>query len=167
MLKYSQIILPALVALTLSSASMGCGFHLSGEDGEPLHPGSTYVIWRTITAEKTKLIEPVPSLEGEAGFRRASWWLTLLARQLEELGVEQTDILIADVPLWSRYEASGSRLIQIDTGAPSVPSSPLVLTTLSGLNALITGQIDLISALEQGFVQVRNDPDGALLPFIH
>ena len=142
----------------LSVPALACGFHFSDE--ETAYPGAMYVFWKNLTAQHTSVIQKIDPIEGESGFRRASWWLQLMSSQLEQLGVEKSYILLVDIPLWSHYDRSAFQKLTVDfDAAPKEDEDIVLMTTQAGLNALIMGDIDYSKALSEGILMVKNDPD--------
>ena len=147
-----------LTAILFSTVTFACPFHMSMEydDNSPVLPGTMQLTLAGMYAEQTGIIKPVTQLEGLPAFQRASWWLTLFSRKLEQQGIEGVHILLADVPIWSSYGISNEGRLEVDIMPPEDFANTIMLTHVS-LNAIINGSISMQEAFNNNIILIHND----------
>lgn len=136
---------------------LACAYHVGGEsDGGPVLPGSTDLVLNTYYAQQKGSIAKLEPLEGMQGYLRVSWWLSLLFQQLEEVGINDVYVVIADVQMWSKMGEQTRANRGIDIDIPEDRTNTIMLSE-AGLNALVTQSIDIPQAINLGVLTVYQD----------
>ena len=141
-----------------SFPALACGFHFSSPDSN-VYPGSNQVFLRNIFAQSAGLVQRIDDVEGEFGFRRASLWLGMMSRQLEQMGIRESYILLVDVPMWNHHDLSAFTRLNLDLKNAPEDDGVVLMTTQAGLSALVLEEIDYSAALSEGILMIRNDLD--------
>ena len=147
-----------LAAILFSTVTFACPFHMSMEydDNSPVLPGTMQLTLAGMYAEQTGIIKPVTQLEGLPAFQRASWWLTLFSRKLEQQGVEGVNVLLTDVPIWSSYGINNAGRLEVDITPPEDHANTIMLTHVS-LQAIINGSISMQEAFNNNIILIHQD----------
>ncbi|GAL15348.1 hypothetical protein JCM19233_6366 [Vibrio astriarenae] len=103
-------------------------------------------------------METLDPLQGTPGYRRAAWWLTVLSKQLEAKGVQEINLVIVDVQLWSRMKVIPHG-IELDIQIPDNRSNTLMLSE-AALSALVNETLSFDQALQLRVVQIHQDNIG-------
>ncbi|MBC7003542.1 hypothetical protein BIZ37_13330 [Photobacterium sp. BZF1] len=134
-----------------------CAYHIGGESEDgPILPGSTDLVFNTFYAQQKGSIDTLEPLEGMQGYFRVSWWLNLLFQQLENAGIHNAYVVIADVQLWSKMGEKTQFNRGIDIEAPEDRSNTIMLSE-AALSALVTETIDIPQAINLGLLRVYQD----------
>lgn len=148
------------LALQLSISHVSaCGFHSSFEVGANIPRGATWLVIRSYSAVQEGRVPATDKLEGDAGFRRASWWLNLFTRELQKHGVKESYIYLADVGLWAKYQHHAPKRLQLEL-APKQQDYNVVVLTSETLSALVSDEITLSRALEFGIISLSESVVG-------
>ncbi|MGR5092758.1 hypothetical protein ACPV5O_09810 [Vibrio maritimus] len=140
----------------------GCPLHFGIEKEDVGIAGAAQLEMVSVFLERRGEVASVQTLQPAATFQRASWWLRLLARRLNEHNFRTVHIVLVDIPLWSRVQADSTSTIDIDIEKPVDPSNVLMLTETS-LNAIVTKQLTLLEATELGIARWHALEDDVLL----
>lgn len=139
------------ILLLTSSSVFACLFHAKPSDLNTNIPsGSDWTVLRAMEQEQEQQLESIAKLEGSAGFQRATWWLKLLSQELENQGISQTYIYLADVGMWSYYNPSGTTKMSIEVN-PKGEFTYLVITQIA-LSNILSGKISFNEAKEARLV---------------
>lgn len=147
----------AAVLLVLSASVFPCRFHAGGESADgPILPGSSDIVLQSYLAQQTGEMEQLERLDGMPGYRRASWWLTLLSRQLEEKGLTNLYVVIVDAQMWSKVGASMQMSMELDIAIPEDRTNTLMLSE-AALGALASQTLNFEQALDLRVMQIHQD----------
>ena len=136
-----------ILLLLLSWPTFACVFHATlSADDMYIPQGADWTILRTLEHKNNQQLTAIAKLEGQAGFRRATWWLRLLSKELEDRGIEDTYIYLADVRMWSYYQASNPVKVSFET-EPKGDFPYLVLTQIT-LSNIVSGNISFDQAMD-------------------
>lgn len=148
------------ILLCFPLSAVACAYHVGGESEDgPVLPGSTDLVLNTFYAQQKGSIAKLEPLQGMQGYLRASWWLKLLFEQLEDAGINDVYVVIADVQLWSKMDEQALLNGGIDIEIPEDRSNTIVLSE-AALSALVTQSIDIPQAIHLGIFQVYQDTLG-------
>lgn len=111
------------------------------------YPGALDVSIATQLAIRSQSMKPINVIDGEAGLRRASWWLNLMVKAHPELP-KGAYVYVVDRQLWSRISEENT-LIEVHVSPPINHEHVLQLTE-AALHNLISEQITLEQARELG-----------------
>lgn len=111
------------------------------------YPGALDVSIATQLAIRSKSMPPLDIIEGQAGLRRASWWLNLMTKANPEL-LKGAYVYVVDRQLWSRINESG-RSIDVHVSPPSDKVKVFQISE-AALHSLISNQITLDQARKLG-----------------
>ncbi|CAE6946932.1 hypothetical protein [Vibrio sp. B1FLJ16] len=111
------------------------------------YPGALDVSIATQLAIRSQSMKPLELVDGEAGLRRASWWLTLMVKANPELP-KGSYVYIVDRQLWSRISETDNS-IEVHVSAPTGSVSVLQLSE-AALHNIISEQITLNQARKLG-----------------
>ncbi|MGL6259221.1 hypothetical protein [Vibrio sp. WXL210] len=159
---YRKLSLLPTLALILSLGTpqvSACGFHSSFEEDANIPRGATWLVIRSYSAVQQGRVPAIEKLEGDAGFRRASWWLNLFTREFQKHGVEESYIYLADVALWAKYQHQAPTRLQLEL-APEQQDYNVVVLTSETLGALVSEEITLSRAKELGIISVSEGAVG-------
>ncbi|MGR5094025.1 hypothetical protein ACPV5O_15640 [Vibrio maritimus] len=149
-----KLIFFILAFATFSTSA--CLFH--GSIGAPNAPkGASWTLVTTQLQVNKGLLAPIPQLDGNSGFRRAMWWLTLLSRQMDTLDVEQTYVYLSDVGLWSYYDKHSVQRLQLEVMPEGHSSYPYIVLTQTTLSNLLSGEISIGDALSNELILLSDD----------
>lgn len=141
---------------SVNACALHFGFDFS--DNQALHQAES-VKMVSLFREKHGEVEPLPELSPTATFQRASWWLNVLAQEMEDQVPDETLILLADISLWAQFDGSQPRKITIDIAPPDEANNVIVMTQTS-LNALVSKQLSFRQAMQKGVVEIhQGDPE--------
>ncbi|GEA51481.1 hypothetical protein VIN01S_22850 [Vibrio inusitatus NBRC 102082] len=136
-----------ILLLLLSQPTFACVFHATlSADDMYIPQGADWTILRSLEHENNQQLTSVSKLEGQAGFQRATWWLKLLSKDLADRGIEDTYIYLADVRMWSHYQASNPAKMSFET-EPRGDFPYLVLTQIT-LSNIVSGTISFDQAMD-------------------
>lgn len=136
----------ALLLMLISHSTFACLFHAQVSTSQLNIPsGADWTILRAMKLENNRELEPITKLESTAGFQRATWWLQLLTKDLEDKGIKETYIYLADVGLWSYYQSTSPNKISFEI-EPEGDFPYLVLTQVT-LSNIVSGNITFNQAM--------------------
>lgn len=92
-------------------------------------------------------MQTLQAIEGQAGLRRASWWLNLMTKNNPELP-KGAYVYVVDRHLWSRISESDNT-IEVHVSPPTDNVKVLQLSEAT-LHNLVSDQITLTQARELG-----------------
>ncbi|GLO61013.1 hypothetical protein MACH09_15210 [Vibrio sp. MACH09] len=154
--KYIVLWLTTAISFTAIFTATACPLHFGYNDSEQgMIPGAQTMKSATIFYTKHGDIKEPASLLPAATFQRASWWLTLLAKELQSTSFNSAYILLIDIPLWSQIDLNRSNGISIDVPQPETPDNTILMTQAS-LNAIISNQITIADAIDMGLISFHN-----------
>ncbi|TOE84726.1 hypothetical protein CGJ34_08235 [Vibrio parahaemolyticus] len=111
------------------------------------YPGALDVSIATQLAIRSQSMKPLELIEGEAGLRRASWWLNLMLKKNPDLP-KGAYIYVVDRQLWSRISKTDNS-IEVHVSPPS-NSEQILQISEAALQSLIANQITIDQARELG-----------------
>ncbi|MGF1718544.1 hypothetical protein L4D20_00700 [Vibrio kyushuensis] len=150
---------PLFSLLLLGFATSGASFATNacsydGQFNNPFtesFPGSLDIAIATQEALEHNHLQRIEALEGKQGLKRASWWLTLMAKD-QKVDLESvTYIYLVDSHLWTKV-TNGNRVEVHATPSSATPSSVMLLSE-AALQALVQDKVDLQTAVDLGVVQ--------------
>ncbi|MEZ9703373.1 hypothetical protein [Vibrio breoganii] len=140
-----------ILMLLASQSAFACLFHAAVPNSDTNIPqGADWTVLRALHHENSQMLTPITKLEGIAGFQRATWWLTLLTKDLESKGVAETYIYLADVGMWSYYQGSNSTRLSFEV-EPKGDFPYLVLTQVT-LSNIVSGNITFNQATDSRLI---------------
>lgn len=150
------------IALMLSFSLWGVSLplHACSYDGQfnnpfkESFPGALDIAIATQNAVTEMQLSSLKPLEGAQGLRRASWWLTVMAKQNATALESVSYIYLVDSHLWSKV-ADGQK-VEVHTSpteGSEMRNAQVLLLSEAALQALVKEQVDLKQALELGVVQ--------------
>ncbi|WP_026971825.1 hypothetical protein [Aliagarivorans marinus] len=146
--------------LVLPSIAYPCRFHSGSESADgPILPGSSDIILQSHLAQQTGEMTPLAPLSGMRGYRRAAWWLTLLSRRLEALGLADLHIVIVDAQMWSQMSSRHQQSVLLDIEAP-IDRANTVMLSEAALAALVNQSLSFEQAMNLRVMQVYRDELG-------
>ncbi|MGR5063893.1 hypothetical protein [Photobacterium sp. DNB22_13_2] len=148
-------LLGAILLSGVSQPLLACSY--DGQFNNPFsesYPGALDIAIATQKAIEGGELQRPEKLSGKPGLRRASWWLSLLDKQMTSSTYPETHIYLVDSQLWARY--SPSKPIIIHSEPASSQDSTLMLSE-TALNALISQSITLEQAKVLG---IANQGEG-------
>ncbi|KAB0303605.1 hypothetical protein F2Z80_06420 [Vibrio fortis] len=107
------------------------------------YPGALDVSISTQLAIRAKSMNPLELIEGEAGLRRASWWLNLMVKANPELS-PGSYIYVVDRQLWSRISETNNS-IEVHVSPPNDNARVLQISE-AALHNVISNQISIDQA---------------------
>ncbi|CAE6936016.1 hypothetical protein ACOMICROBIO_FLGHMIGD_03756 [Vibrio sp. B1FLJ16] len=114
------------------------------------YPGALDVSIATQLAIRSKSMQPLEVIDGKAGLRRTSWWLTLMVKAHPELS-SGSYVYIVDRQLWSRISEKDNS-IEVHVPPPS-DSAPVLQLSEAALHNLISNHITLDQARQLGVLK--------------
>ncbi|EGQ7739681.1 hypothetical protein [Vibrio parahaemolyticus] len=114
------------------------------------YPGALDVSIATQLAIRSQSMKPLELIEGEAGLRRASWWLNLMVKANPDLSAGSY-VYVVDRQLWSRISES-DHSIEVHV-SPTTESAQVLQISEAALHNLISEQITIDQARELGVVK--------------
>ncbi|HHF2906450.1 TPA: hypothetical protein ACPJZ5_004286 [Vibrio diabolicus] len=114
------------------------------------YPGALDVSIATQLAIRSQSMKPLELIEGEAGLRRASWWLNLMVKANPDLSAGSY-VYVVDRQLWSRISES-DHSIEVHVSPPTKSAQVLQISE-AALHSLISEQITIDQARELGVVK--------------
>ncbi|KUH63313.1 hypothetical protein ABK16_06180 [Vibrio parahaemolyticus] len=114
------------------------------------YPGALDVSIATQLAIRSQSMKPLELIEGEAGLRRASWWLNLMVKATPDLSAGSY-VYVVDRQLWSRISES-DHSIEVHV-SPTTQSAQVLQISEAALHNLISEQITIDQARELGVVK--------------
>lgn len=114
------------------------------------YPGALDVSIATQLAIRSQSMKPLELIEGEAGLRRASWWLNLMVKANPDLSAGSY-VYVVDRQLWSRISESDYS-IEVHVSPPTESAQVLQLSE-AALHNLISEQITIDQARELGVIK--------------
>ncbi|MDA0155716.1 hypothetical protein OH460_25690 [Vibrio sp. Makdt] len=89
--------------------------------------------------------------EGIPGLQQTSWWLKLLAKDLNTMLMEDTYFYIIDSHLWAKKKMG---MLEIHVTKPTKNKKVLILSA-AALSSIVTGEISYKNALELGVAKLK------------
>ncbi|AVF62420.1 MULTISPECIES: hypothetical protein [Vibrio harveyi group] len=114
------------------------------------YPGALDVSIATQLAIRSQSMKPLELIEGEAGLRRANWWLNLMVKANPDLAAGSY-VYVVDRQLWSRISES-DHSIEVHV-SPTTESAQVLQISEAALHNLISEQITIDQARELGVVK--------------
>lgn len=111
------------------------------------YPGALDVSIATQLAIRSQSMQPLEVIDGEAGLRRASWWLNLMAKAHPDL-TKGSYVYVVDRQLWSRISETDNS-IEVHVSPPTDNVKVLQISE-AALHNLISNQITFDQARELG-----------------
>ena len=111
------------------------------------YPGALDVSIATQLAVRSQSMQPLEAIDGEAGLRRASWWLNLMAKAHPDLP-KGSYVYVVDRQLWSRISETDNS-IEVHVSPPTDNVKVLQISE-AALHNLISNQITFDQARELG-----------------
>ncbi|HIF5960380.1 TPA: hypothetical protein ACX3FR_003910 [Vibrio parahaemolyticus] len=111
------------------------------------YPGALDVSIATQLAIRSQSMQPLESIEGQAGLRRASWWLNLMTQNNPDLP-KGAYVYVVDRQLWSRISKTGNS-IEVHV-SPPINNEQVLQISEAALQSLISNQMTIDQARELG-----------------
>ncbi|KII76084.1 hypothetical protein [Vibrio renipiscarius] len=111
------------------------------------YPGALDVSIATQIAIRSKHMQPVPEVNGQAGLRRASWWLNLMTKAHPDLP-KGSYVYLVDHQLWSRISETGGS-IEVHVSPPTENVKVFQISE-AALHNLVEKEITIKQARELG-----------------
>ncbi|PFG56301.1 hypothetical protein ATG66_2630 [Vibrio sp. ES.051] len=111
------------------------------------YPGALDVSIATQLAVRSQSMQPLEIIDGEAGLRRASWWLNLMTKAHPDLP-KGSYVYVVDRQLWSRISETDNS-IEVHVSPPTDNVKVLQISE-AALHNLISNQITFDQARELG-----------------
>lgn len=111
------------------------------------YPGALDVSIATQFAIRSESIQALEVLEGQAGLRRASWWLNLMAKNNPDLP-KGAYVYVVDRQLWSRISDTDNS-IEIHVSPPMENEKVLQLSE-AALQSLVSNRVTINQARQLG-----------------
>lgn len=148
MKKYVRTAITSSVIALASPVTWACSYDgLFTNPFSESYPGALDVSIATQLAIRSKSMQPLRSIEGQAGLRRAIWWLNLMTRNNLDLP-KGAYVYVVDRQLWSRISETGNS-IEVHVSPPTDIVKVLQISE-AALHNLISNQITIGRAHELG-----------------
>ena len=89
--------------------------------------------------------------EGIPGLQQTSWWLKLLAKDLNNESMDDTYLYVIDSHLWAKKRADK---LEVHVTKPNQKKRVLILSA-AALSSIVTGEISYQDALELGVAKFK------------
>ncbi|UIP29614.1 hypothetical protein [Photobacterium sp. TLY01] len=148
MLKHVITCIASGVIAFASPTSWACSYDgLFTNPFSESYPGALDVSIATQLAIRSQSMKPLETIDGQAGLRRASWWLNLMVKTYPELP-SGSYVYVVDRQLWSRiHETNHSIEVHVP---PPADSAKVLQISEAALHNLISNQITLDQARTLG-----------------
>jgi len=166
------VMLCAALAAAGAGRAVACGYHpgLSADTFDAVHPNSLAVAVALHRAQGAGVLPAEPAAPGLRGFpgedyRRAVRNLQALQARLDQLaaapgadGAVRFSLVFVRTRLWSQYTVRPDGA-SVDIHSPAAAKGEtVVLSDESVLSAIEDGRLAFSAALNQGLVQIADDP---------
>jgi hypothetical protein len=160
----------ALVAVA-SSRTLACALHVTNLSSffAQTYPGSLNVAMAVGNARSENRLPGTPLENGELGLLRASYALNKLGHRLNVASLlPKTDffLMFAGQQMWTYYRAKTftdqfAYGVHVHSAEPN-HDVPILVTSYYVVLALQEGVMTFTEALDDGFIQIRNDKEGSV-----